>query len=150
LKEGIRVVVANNKLKAVTVLLRASQAIQEVLKKNIALHGLNQTEFAVLELLYHKGDQPIQIIGKKILISSGSITYVVDKLEQKNFAIRKACPTDRRVTFAAITSEGKTFMDQHFPKHEAKIEEIFEQLSEDEINDTIELLKRIGHHAAKL
>lgn len=150
MKEGIRVVVANNKLKAVTVMLRASQAIQEVLKKNIALHGLNQTEFAVLELLYHKGDQPIQIIGKKILISSGSITYVVDKLEQKNFAIRKACPTDRRVTFAAITSAGKAFMDEHFPKHEAKIEEIFEQLSEDDINHTIELLKRIGHHAAKL
>ena len=143
-------VVANNKLKAVTVMLRASQAIQEVLKKNIALHGLNQTEFAVLELLYHKGDQPIQIIGKKILISSGSITYVVDKLEQKNFAIRKECPTDRRVTFAAITTSGKAFMDEHFPKHETKIEEIFEQLSEDDINDTIELLKRIGHHAAKL
>ena len=141
---------ANNKLKAVTVLLRASQAIQEVLKKNAALHGLNLTEFAVLELLYHKGDQPIQIIGKKILISNGSITYVIDKLEQKNFAMRKACPSDRRVTFATITSSGKAFMDEYFPKHEAKIEEIYEQLSEEEIFDTIELLKRIGHHAAKV
>lgn len=141
---------ANNKLKAVTVMLRASQAIQEVLKKNTASHGLNLTEFAVLELLYHKGDQPIQIIGKKILISSGSITYVIDKLEQKGFAVRKACPTDRRVTFATITSSGKAFMDEYFPKHEAKIEEIFEQLSEEEINDTIELLKRIGHHAANV
>jgi len=141
---------ANNNLKAVTVMLRASQAIQEVLKKNAASHGLNLTEFAVLELLYHKGDQPIQIIGKKILISSGSITYVIDKLEQKDFAMRKACPTDRRVTFATITSSGKAFMDEYFPKHEAKIEEIFEQLSEEEINDTIELLKRIGHHAANV
>ncbi|HLG26199.1 MAG TPA: MarR family transcriptional regulator [Paenisporosarcina sp.] len=141
---------ANNKLKAVTVMLRASQAIQEVLKKNVATQGLNLTEFAVLELLYHKGDQPIQIIGKKILISSGSITYVIDKLEQKNYAIRKACPNDRRVTFAAITTSGKAFMDQHFPQHEAKIEEIFEELSDEDINDTIELLKRIGHQAAKL
>lgn len=150
MKEGKRMVSANNKLKAVTVMIRASQAVQEVLKKNIALHGLNQTEFAVLELLYHKGDQPIQIIGKKILISSGSITYVIDKLEQKNYAIRKACPSDRRVTFAAITISGKAFMDEHFPKHEAKIEEIFEQLSDEDINDTIELLKRIGLHAATL
>ena len=138
---------ATNKLKAVTVILRASQAIQEVIKKDAATYGLNQTEFAVLELLYHKGDQPIQSIGKKILISSGSITYVVDKLEHKNFAIRKACPDDRRVTFAAITSEGKAFMDRIFPQHETKINEIFEQLADEDINDMIELLKRVGHHA---
>ncbi|WP_017380591.1 MarR family winged helix-turn-helix transcriptional regulator [Paenisporosarcina sp. TG-14] len=136
-----------NKLKAVTVILRASQAIQEVIKKDAATYGLNQTEFAVLELLYHKGDQPIQSIGKKILISSGSITYVVDKLEHKNFAIRKACPDDRRVTFAAITSDGKEFMDRIFPQHETKINEIFEQLADKDINDMIELLKRVGHHA---
>lgn len=76
--------VISDELKGVTVILRASQAIQEVIRKDVANYGLNPTEFSVLELLYHKGDQPIQMIGKKVLISSGSITYVVDKLEQKN------------------------------------------------------------------
>ncbi len=138
---------ASSRLKAVTVMFRASQAIQEVLRKNAATHGLNLTEFAVLELLYHKGDQPIQMIGKKILISSGSITYVIDKLEQKNYVIRQACPNDRRVTYAALTNQGKTFMDQHFPQHEAKIGELFDQFSDQEMDQTIELLKRIGKHA---
>ncbi|RKJ59666.1 MarR family transcriptional regulator, partial [Butyricicoccus sp. 1XD8-22] len=75
----------NQKLKAFTVLLRASQSVQEASKRDHSKHGLNPTEFAVLELLYHKGDQPIQVIGKKILIASSSITYVVDKLEEKGF-----------------------------------------------------------------
>ncbi|WP_188006830.1 MarR family transcriptional regulator [Sporosarcina sp. ANT_H38] len=140
----------NNKLKAFTVLLRASQSIQEVNKKSVATFGLNQTEFAVLELLYHKGEQPIQIIGKKILISSSSITYVVDKLEKKNYIFRRACPDDRRVTYAVMTSEGKEFMDKNFSQHQKKIEQIFEQLTDEDITKTIDLLKQIGYHAEKL
>lgn len=139
----------NTKVKAVAVILRASQVIQEAIKNHAATHGLNPTEFAVLELLY-KGDQPIQSISKQILISSGSITYVIDKLEEKKYAIRKACPNDRRVTFATITSHGKTFMDQVSPQHEKKIEKIFEQLEDEEINKMIDLLKRVGQHAEKI
>ncbi|MEK4229813.1 MarR family winged helix-turn-helix transcriptional regulator [Solibacillus sp. FSL H8-0538] len=142
--------VENNKLKAVTVLLRASQAIQEVMRKDVAQHGMNPTEFAVLELLYHKGEQPIQVIGKKILIASSSITYVVDKLEQKEYVVRKGCPTDRRVIYASITPKGQELMDNIFPQHESKLEEIFDELNAGEVNEVIELLKRIGHHAAKL
>lgn len=138
---------ANDSLKAVTVILRASHAIQEAIRKDIATYGLNITEFAVLELLYHKGDQAIQVIGKKILIASSSITYVVDKLEEKKYVIRKGCPEDRRVTFAAITDEGKVLMDDIFPKHKLKVEKIFDQLENNEIAGTIDLMKRIGCRA---
>lgn len=137
----------NNNLKALTVLLRASQTVQDVLRKDMSQFGLNQTEFAVLELLYHKGEQPIQHIGKKILIASSSITYVVDKLEKKELVRRKACPDDRRVTYATITDSGRGFMDNAFPEHEKKVNAIFEELSEHEVEVAIELLKRIGLHA---
>lgn len=73
-------VLTQKKLLAVSVIPRAAQSIQEVIRKNAARFGLNPTEFAVLELLYFKGDQPIQLIGKKVLISSSSITYEVDKI----------------------------------------------------------------------
>lgn len=141
---------SNNELKALTVILRASQSIQEVIRKDVVMYGLNPTEFAVLELLYHHGDQPIQVIGKKILMSSGSITYVVDKLEQKNYVVRQACPKDRRVTYATITQEGKQLMDEIFPKHQIKIKEIFDELDGGEISMTIELMKRIGYRAQRI
>jgi MarR family transcriptional regulator, 2-MHQ and catechol-resistance regulon repressor len=137
----------NEELKAVTVILRASQAIQEVIRNDVAKHRLNSTEFSVLELLYHKGDQPIQVIGKKVLISSGSITYVVDKLVEKKYVRRIGCPEDRRVIYAALTSEGKALMDEIFPQHILKIREVFIDLGPDELKETISLLKRIGHRA---
>lgn len=136
-----------NELKAVTVIIRAAQAIQEVIRKDAAKFDLNPTEFSVLELLYHRGEQPIQVIGKKVLISSGSITYVIDKLEQKNYVKRRGCPEDRRVTYAVITTEGKALMDEIFPQHELEIKEVFADLDAGEVNQTISLLKRIGYRA---
>ncbi|WP_210468175.1 MarR family winged helix-turn-helix transcriptional regulator [Sporosarcina sp. 6E9] len=142
--------VDSEELKAVTVILRTSQAIQEVIRKDVAKYGLNPTEFSVLELLYHKGDQPTQMIGKKVLLTSGSITYVVDKLVNKNYVIRKACPKDRRVTHAGLTESGKELMDEIFPKHKIIMEEVFDQLEADELIETVELLKRIGYRAKSL
>ncbi|MFS0783937.1 MarR family winged helix-turn-helix transcriptional regulator [Bacillus sp. 1P06AnD] len=131
-------------LKALIVMLRASQTIQDKVKQDMDQYGMNPTEFSVLELLYHKGDQPIQHIGKKILLASSSITYVVDKLEKKELVTRRACPNDRRVTFASITEKGKAFMQEAFPKHSEVIEQTFSHLSEEELVNTIELLKKIG------
>lgn len=140
----------NIRLKAFTILLRASQSVQEASKKDHVKHGLNPTEFAVLELLYHKGDQPIQAIGKKILIASSSITYVVDKLEEKHLVSRRACPTDRRVTYAVITDEGKQLMNVIFPEHVEKIEEIFNCVTDEELSLLNNLLKKVGYKAKNL
>lgn len=136
-----------DQLKAVTVILRASQAIQEVIKEDVAKYGLNPTEFSVLELLYHKGEQPIQMIGKMVLISSSSITYVIDKLEQKKYVRRQGCPEDRRVIYAVLTEEGKELMDDIFPQHVMEIEKVFEDLNANELIQTISLLKRVGYKA---
>ncbi|WP_244933630.1 MarR family transcriptional regulator [Neobacillus mesonae] len=46
---------------------------------------LGISEFSVLEVLYQKGKQTIQQIGNCILISSGSMTYCLDKLEKKDY-----------------------------------------------------------------
>lgn len=131
-------------LKLFIVLSRAYRAINENVNKRIQTYGLNPTEFAVLELLYHKGDQPLQQIGEKILLASGSITYVVDKLEEKGYLARVACPNDRRVTFAQITENGKEFIEDIFPDHERKIHQLMSELSPEEKETAIVLLKKLG------
>lgn len=140
----------DKQLKAFTVLYRATNAIQDASKKEMITNDLNLTEFAVLELLYNKGDQPIQIIGKKVLIASSSITYVVDKLEKKGFVQRVNCPKDRRVTFASLTKQGKELMDSIFPQHAERIAAIFNVLNKQEIDQLTNLLKRVGYHANEL
>jgi MarR family 2-MHQ and catechol resistance regulon transcriptional repressor len=136
-------------LKLFIVLSRAYKAINEHVNKAIQANGLNPTEFAVLELLYHKGDQPMQQIGGKILLASGSITYVVDKLEQKGLLRRIACPNDRRVTYAQITEQGKVFIEEIFPDHAKQIDILMSNLSESEKTTAIDLLKKVGIPAGK-
>lgn len=137
-------------LKLLVVMNRALESVEKMVIKDIKSHGLNQTEFAVLELLYNKGEQPIQQIGKKVLLASSSITYVVDKLEEKGHLERKACPTDRRVTHAHITEKGRALMKEIFPKHREAVNDIFANLSISEKETLIEQLKKIGYFAEDL
>ncbi|MFZ3577950.1 MarR family winged helix-turn-helix transcriptional regulator [Virgibacillus sp. DJP39] len=141
---------SENTLKLFVVLTRALQSIEKQIVKDIKSHGLNLTEFSVLELLYHKGQQPIQRIGQKILLASSSITYVVDKLEKKDYLERKACPNDRRVTYAAISDNGSELMDEIFPKHVNAMNEILGGLDSDEKELMIDQLKKLGYHAQGL
>ncbi|MCP1124682.1 MULTISPECIES: MarR family winged helix-turn-helix transcriptional regulator [Bacillus] len=137
-------------LKLFVTFSRAGQSVTKRIEEDIKSYGLNPTEFAVLELLFSKGDQPIQKIGDKILLASSSITYVVDKLEKKQLLVRRPCPKDRRVTYAAITLEGIKLMEGIFPKHKEAIQQIFGGLSPEEKRIMIEQLKKLGYYAQKL
>lgn len=134
-------------LKLFVVLTRALESIKRRVEEDIKLSGLNPTEFAVLELIYSKGDQPIQKIGIKVLIASSSITYVVDKLEKKKLLKRKPCPKDRRVTHVSITEAGTNLMNDIFPKHRQAINEICAGLDINEKTVMIEQLKKLGYYA---
>ncbi|MBT2581340.1 MarR family transcriptional regulator [Planococcus sp. ISL-109] len=137
----------NQNLKAVTVLIRAADAVHDAIKRDVADYGLNATEFSVLELLYHQGRQPIQAIGKKVLIASSSITYVVDKLMHKGYVEREACKEDRRVTYALLTEDGHNVMDRIFPEHELQMNKVFAGLTEEEVAELIRTLKKVGYEA---
>lgn len=139
-----------DELKALTILLKASSSVEKVVKRDMSTYGLNATEFTVLELLYSKGRQPIQKIGQQVLLASSSITYVVDRLEEKKFVNRVADESDRRVTFCELTNEGEKLMDEIFPKHAEKIAEIFESCSKEEVLALQTTLKKIGYKAADL
>jgi len=134
----------DNALHLFVVLSRACQWVSAHAHRDIRRYGLNPTEFGVLELLYHKGEQPLQQIGEKILMTSGNITYVVDKLENKGFVKRVACPKDRRVIYAEITDEGKRFMEEVFPEHTEAIRKAVSGLTSEEREQAIKLLKKLG------
>ncbi|WP_408008703.1 MarR family winged helix-turn-helix transcriptional regulator [Pseudalkalibacillus sp. A8] len=138
----------DSSLELFVVLSRAYQSIMEVAKKDIQRFGLNLTEFGVLELLYHKGPHPLQKIGGKILLASGSITYVVDKLEEKGYLERKACERDRRITYAFLTEKGKALIEDIFPSHEEVLQQALSGITESEKTEAIRMLKKLGKYAA--
>lgn len=137
-------------LKLFVILSRAYRSISDFVTEDMKRYGLNPSEFMVLELLYHKGEQPIQHIGKKVLLASGSMTYVIDKLESKQLLERKSSQEDRRVIYASITKAGKQLMDEIFPQHRAAIEKLFKGLTAEQKDTMIQLLKETGLKASNL
>lgn len=131
-------------LKLFVVLTRAQETAQRQSAEDIKRYELNLSEFAVLELLYNKGEQPIQMIGKKVLLASSSMTYVIDKLAKKEFLARRACPDDRRVTYAYLTDKGTELMNCIFPEHQAAMATIFAGLTTEEKEQAITLIKKAG------
>lgn len=131
-------------LKLFVVLSKSYKVLMSEAVKDMQRHGLSPTEFAVLELLYHKGPTPLQRIGEHILLTSGSITYTVDKLEAKGLLRRVPCTQDRRVTYAELTPEGQALFDRIFPEHADYIAALLTGLSPEEKRTLIELLKKLG------
>lgn len=134
----------NNSLKLLVVLLKASGTVNRKVKIDMLKYGVNPTEFAVMELLFSKGRQPIQHIGNKILLASSSTTYVIDKLVEKGFVNRISCIEDKRITYGELSAKGYEFMNKSFPQHRETIDEMFEHLTYEEKEEAIRLLKKIG------
>jgi MarR family transcriptional regulator, 2-MHQ and catechol-resistance regulon repressor len=124
-------------------LMQTSRAIQERIRDDMAKNNLTITEFAVLEVLFHKGKQTIQQLANSVLISSGSMTYVIDKLEQKAFLKRNACPEDRRVIHITLIENGLELMNTIMPKHEEFVDFTFDSLTSNEKEDLVRLLKKV-------
>ena len=129
--------------------MKSSKTLEEIIKKDISSHGMKSSDFAVLEALYHKGSQTVRDISNAVLINTGSITYVIDKLEKKDYVKRRHCQEDRRVVYIDITEQGKKLMDEIFPKHQQVIEELFSNVTEEEKKTVIDVLKRVGKKGDK-
>lgn len=130
------------------VLARAYLSIEDRAAADAARHDLTLAEFGVLEAVYHKGPLLLGEVQRKLLISSGGITYVVDRLEKKGLVERRACPSDRRARYAALTRKGKALIRRAFPEHEAQLERVLSGLSPGEQRRATELLRKLGRHAA--
>ena len=125
------------------ILMQTSKNIQDQIKLEISKSDLNITEFSVLETLYHKGQQTIHQIGNSILISSGSMTYVIDKLEKKDLLKRTDCPNDRRAIFIVLTPKGEDLMDKIMPEYQEFINHMFDSLNTEEAGMLVKLLQKI-------
>lgn len=139
-----------DRLKALTILLRASKSVEKVIKDDIASYNLNPSEFGVLEYLYHKGNQPMANLCKRLLMANSSMTYVVDNLVRAGFVEKLENINDKRSNFVKLTNKGEEYIKSIFPNHEEKINEIFSQLTEEEIKTLSESLKKIGYYSEEL
>jgi len=131
------------------VLWKAASAIQAYAEESISELEMCGSDFAVLEALLHKGPLPVNEIGKKVLLTSGSITVAVDRLETKGLVERRAHGTDRRARVVYLTKAGRKLITRVYADHAADMEKLTsDSLTRAERKTLIGLLKKIGYEAA--
>lgn len=136
-------------LQLVIALARAYQALEHGVRPHLAQSGLGMTEFAVLEVLYHKGALPLGEIRDRILVTGASTTYVVKKLEERGLVRRRPCAEDQRVVFGELTATGRALIDVVFPKHVDRLREVLGGLSVSDKQAVTRMLRRLSQHARR-
>ena len=131
-------------LNTVITLTQVNSYFAKVLNENISKFGLNLTDFSVLDLLFQKGEQTTQKIGEKMLITSGSITYIVNKLEKMELICRNKSEIDKRITYIKLTKKGRETIFELLPLQIEKINEIFSDFSREDLINLNHLLKKFN------
>ena len=132
------------------VMMKSFQAVREHAESSIATTGLCMTDFTTLEVLLHKGPLPVNTIGEKVQLTSGSITTAVDRLEKKGLVERQFSEHDRRVRLVHLTSTGRQLIEGVFEAHEQALCLATSGLNEEEKQHLIDLLKKLGKKASQL
>src|SRR5256886_10565578 len=104
------------------VLWKAARAVEAYAEKSVSELEMCGSDFAVLEALLHKGPLPVNEIGKKVLLTSGSITVAVDRLETKGLVERRAHGTDRRGKIGSFTKGGRKAITRAHAAQPARME----------------------------
>jgi MarR family 2-MHQ and catechol resistance regulon transcriptional repressor len=130
------------------VMWKAVSAVETYAQRSIAELEMCGSDFGVLEALLHKGPLPVNEIGRKVLLTSGSITVAVDRLESKGLVERRASGSDRRTKIVHLTKPGKELIAHLYADHAADLERLVSaSLSKAERETLIRLLKKIGYEA---
>jgi MarR family 2-MHQ and catechol resistance regulon transcriptional repressor len=132
------------------VLWKAYHAVRTYAVGNIASLGVSLSDFAILEVLLNKGPAPVNEIGAKVLLTSGSITLAVDRLEAKGLVRREVQETDRRTRIVHLTDTGRELIEKAFGCHAAAMNRLSAVGSDLERAQLMEMLKRLGRLAEVL
>jgi MarR family transcriptional regulator, 2-MHQ and catechol-resistance regulon repressor len=131
------------------IFMKAFQALIPHAAGSIKRTKLGDSDFRVLEVLLHKGPLPVNTIGPKVWLTPGSISVAVDRLVKKGLVARKERSHDRRVRQVELTAKGRALITRGFREHAAAMENVIRVLSKKERLTLLQLLKKLGKHAAK-
>src|ERR1700746_2016720 len=132
------------------VLGKAFHAAAKYLYAGLEETGIDDTDFRILEALLNKGPLPVNTIGPKVYLTTGSISVAIDRLLDRGLVSRVESPEDRRVRIVSLTPKGKELIRTIFRKHAAEIKTVFADAGRKELRSLEATLKKIGKRAESL
>ncbi len=125
-------------------LRRCADSITARLNSQLTRENLTESQFGVLEAVFHLGPLCQADLAKKILKSSGNITMVVANLEKRGLIARARRGSDRRFADVILTEEGRSLIIRIFPSHLSRVVEAFSMLSAEEQSQLANLCRIAG------
>src|SRR5258708_30478849 len=89
------------------VLMKAHRALSRHAMRSIEPSGLGLSDFPVLEVLLNKGPPKGNDIGRRVDLTSRSITTAIDRLEARGLGARGLHDEDRRSRIGRLTPAGR-------------------------------------------
>ena len=132
------------------ILMKAHNTLREHAERHITSLNIGFSDFAVLDVLLHKGPTPVNTIGDLVNLTSGSITVAVDRLEKKGLVERRNDSSDRRARVVHLTEAGGRLIRCAFADHEAAMDRATGGLTPEERAQAVVLLKKLGLYARDL
>jgi MarR family transcriptional regulator, 2-MHQ and catechol-resistance regulon repressor len=129
------------------VLMKAHQALERLATQSIESFEVGLSDFGIMELLLHKGPQPVNEIGRRIALTSGAITTAVDRLEAQGLVTREAHQSDRRARIVRLTRRGEEQAVRIFAGHKTAMDLAASGLSKADRAILIRLLEKFGTSA---
>lgn len=130
---------------------KASHSVMGYDQASIGQSGFKSlSDFAVLEVLLHKGAQPVNTIGEKVFLTSGSITTAVQRLEKRGLVRRERSDEDARVVLVHLTDAGRELIETAFEAHATNLDQLFDVFDDTEREQFAALMRKIGQRAESL
>jgi len=127
-------------------LVSSYQSFDRYSAPHIKSLGLTMTQFDVIATLGNQLPMSCKELGEKTLVTKGTLTGVLERLEAKGLILRQANLEDARSQLIGLTSEGQSLFEKIFPEHLEFLNKAFQKLSPDELKQlekSLKLLKDI-------
>jgi len=140
-------------LKSVRLLAECMQGFERVSGDAVRHNGLTHAQFDIIATLGNTTGMSYKELGERTLITKGTLTGVIERLEQKGLVLRERNCADKRSFFVRLTPSGEQVFCDVFPKVIAHGKELFNAYSDAEF-DALEaalaqLRSRIAAHAGQ-
>ncbi len=122
-------------LKTLRSLAECYHSFEQLSGRHVRLLGYTPAQFDILATLGNTPGMSFKELGECTLITKGTLTGVVDRLEAQGVVMRTASEFDGRSTVVRLTRHGEQEFERAFPNHIAYLKERFSVLSEGEMQD---------------
>lgn len=119
----------------------ADALLAEFERRRRVIADLSASAFQALTVL-DGADEPLasHVVAERLLVSSASMTSLLDTLERRGLVERRPHPSDRRRVLIHLTDEARAIVDQMLPAVHGTSRDALAPLSEDERQQLITLL----------